>query len=58
MLGKGHAILDVAGGPGEPSLTIAETENHRRIGETGFCGYTWSYIESSYEILFERNPAY
>lgn len=27
---KGHSVLDVAGGPGEPSLTIAET-----VGPTG-----------------------
>src|SRR5215471_21712530 len=27
---QGHSVLDVAGGPGEPSLTIAQT-----IGESG-----------------------
>src|ERR1044072_4419728 len=27
---KGHSVLDVAGGPGEPSLTIAQT-----VGDTG-----------------------
>ena len=29
-IAQGHSVLDVAGGPGEPSLTIAET-----VGPTG-----------------------
>jgi SAM-dependent methyltransferase len=37
---KGHSVLDVAGGPGEPSLTIAQT-----VGDTGSVACTDAVAE-------------
>src|SRR5204862_738961 len=39
-IGQGHSVRDVAGGPGEPSLTIAET-----VGPTGSVTYTDAVAE-------------